>query len=193
MIITEKLYKLGLYIIIVCYVAISVLIESSAPSTFQYFTQTIGVGPGVFAIITALYFIIAACMQIPGGVVLDVFGFNKVVPISMVGTILGLILYWYARNEFVIELANIIWGVSLSIAYLIGIYIIPAFFSAARIPLLLAILGIGATLGNLSAYAPLTYLINRIGWNTTGAIFIGILILLLILFMLITAQMPNYK
>lgn len=176
--------KFALYMIIVLCASIAVFIESFAPETFQYFHQEIGIDSGTFASLSSLYFVMAAIMQVPGGMSIDIIGLKKVVPISMIGTIIGFILYWFAVNDSMIALGNIIWGLSLSITYLIALYVAASFFSPQRLPILIGVLEVFTTIGNLSAYAPLEYLINRIGWNNTGIIIISILVILLILFML---------
>jgi predicted MFS family arabinose efflux permease len=187
----DKPYKFILYVIIVSYVVIAVFIEAFPPNTFQYFHQIIGISSGTFALITAIYFIIAALMQVPGGIFLDTLGIKIIVPITMLGTIIGFILYWFAVNNSTIALANFVWGFSLSLGYLIGIYVVTELFVAESLPIFLAILGVCATLGNLSAYTPLEYLINRIGWKNTGYIIISCLILLFILFILIMNKISN--
>jgi predicted MFS family arabinose efflux permease len=193
----HKSDKFGLYMIIVICASISVFIESFAPETFQYFHQQFDIDSGTFASLSSLYFVIAAIMQVPGGMSIDVVGLRKIVPASMIGTIIGFILYWFALNNTMIAVGNIIWGLSLSISYLIALYAAASLFSPEKLPILIAILEVFTTIGNLSAYAPLEYLINQIGWNVTGIIIIAILVILLILFMVFfyraSSDLPQKK
>src|SRR6185437_2488672 len=145
-----------------------------------------------FIYLTSVFFISYSIMQVPGGIFLDKYGIRKILPIFIGLTSIGVMLFWYSSNSYMILASRFIAGIGCSIGYIASIYVAAKFFSPRRLPMLIGIIEAASEIGTLSAANPLTYLIERFGWSLVGVFISAFCVLLCILAVICMKQLANY-
>src|SRR6185437_9192489 len=162
-----KLSYIGIkiFIVTIMFTALSLFLQVLPLSTAPYFEKTLFLHSSTFIYLTSVFFISYSIMQVPGGIFLDKYGIRKILPIFIGLTSIGVMLFWYSSNSYMILASRFIAGIGCSIGYIASIYVAAKFFSPRRLPMLIGIIEAASEIGTLSAANPLTYLIERFGWS----------------------------
>ncbi len=171
-------YKL--YILALLFASLAFFFQIVPINTSDYFEVALGLSQSQIVNLTSLYFISYAVLQIPGGIFFDKFGLKIVLPISILITTLGTLLYFSSSNSFMLGAGRFITGIGCAVGYISAIYIAIKFLPAKLLPLLIGILESFTGTGSVIAAEPFKHLISHYGFHFSAYIVIGFCILLLL-------------
>lgn len=169
-----------IYLITLIFTCFTFFQQTLPISAVDHFQLNFGIKVSDFIYATSLFFISYALMQLPGGIILDRYGVKYVLPLSISITTLGVIVFWFSTNEWMIGLGRIVTGFGSSIAYISGIYVASCFSEKSKLALLICFLESSANIGGLIAAMPLQIAINNLGWLNVGLMNIALCLALLI-------------
>src|SRR6516225_5820285 len=152
----------GGYFLSYFYRTINAVIAAELSSSLQLRASDLG-------LLTAVYFLSFAAMQLPVGVALDRYGLRRVQGVLLVVAAIGAALFGIAHSlaAFIVRRALI--GLGVSAALIGGLKSIRLWFPKERLPLLNGCFIMLGTLGALTATAPAQMIIAWIGWRTLFA------------------------
>jgi MFS family permease len=128
------------------------------------------IGPAELGLMTSLFFLAFAAMQLPIGAALDRYGPSIVTPIVMLLGITGAATFAFAPSFELLALGRALIGAGMACGLMGLLKAFNNWFEPARVATISGIaVGIGA-LGGLAASAPLAQLNALVGWRV---IFIG--------------------
>ena len=172
--------KISLYIICVIFTCFTFFQQTLPINAADHFYIDLGITSQNFVYFSSLFFISYALMQLPGGILLDRYGVQYVLPIGIVFATLGVTIFWHSSHDWTIGLGRMLAGLGCSIAYISGIYVASSLFEKKRLPLLICFLECSATIGGLIAARPLQLAINNLGWAAVGVLNIALCLLLFV-------------
>lgn len=140
-------------------------------------------GFGSLAAVATFFY---AILQIPGGILSDLFGTRRMVLISILMCTIGVGLFAYTDNLYVAYLSRILIGSGSACAFLCISKISSEWFSPDKKSLMFALTVTVGTFGALLGQKPLAILINTYGWRESFYILtaMGVAVLLLNYFLL---------
>lgn len=129
--------------------------------------KDLALSPSDLGLLTGVFFLVFASVQIPVGLLLDRYGPRRVMTVLMMFAIVGCYLFSSANSLSDIVLSRAFMGVGCS-SILMGAYVIYArWFPSDRFALFTGVhLGIGNS-GLLLATAPLAIAVGQFGWRGT--------------------------
>lgn len=181
-----------IFCIACAFTLLSVFLQVAPSATSGYIEQTFSISSPQVVNLSALYFLAYAILQIPNGIFLDKFGFNKVLPIGLLITIIGSILYWLSPNALFIGISRSIIGAGCSIAYIGAVFIAAKSFKPRYLPVCIAIVEMTSTFGAILAENTYASIMKTFGWDISNiiVILIAAIIFGLLLFLL---REPTHK
>ena len=162
---------------------LSVLLPFAAGSFLSYFYRTINaviaadlssslqLRASDLGLLTAVYFLSFAAMQLPLGVALDRYGPRRVQGVLLLVAAIGAALFGMAHSLAAFLVGRALIGLGVSAALIAGLKSIRLWFSKERLPLLNGCFIMLGTLGALTATAPAELMVSWIGWR---ALFAGL-------------------
>lgn len=134
------------------------------------------------AIIGAMYLYGYALFQIPAGILIDRYGVKKVLVIASSILTLGSFLFTMTTSSGIAHASRFMIGAGSAFAFIGCLKIGSQWLANSSFPLVVGLTNLCGTLGALSAGAPLSLLVNKIGWREAliQLSFIGLLITLLL-------------
>lgn len=143
---------------------------------FAVTSQTLG-------ILSGIYFYSYAAMQLPGGVMMDYFGPQKLLTLATTICAVSTIAFGLTDNFFAACLARLMIGFGSAFAAVGAMKLAANWFPAHRFALLTGLMVTIGMLGAIGGEAPLALLIDHCGWRKSMVIMgsIGLVIALLIL------------
>jgi MFS family permease len=143
---------------------------------FSVTSQTLGILSGV-------YFYSYAAMQLPGGVLMDYFGPQRLLTIATVVCAVSTIAFGMTNNFFMACVARLMIGFGSAFAAVGTMKLAANWFPAQRFALLTGLMVTLGMLGAIGGEAPLALLIERFGWRNSMLIMgtIGLILALLLI------------
>lgn len=142
--------------------------------------------------VAASYYYAYTIMQIPGGLLIDAFGPRRTTTLGVLACSFGALLFAFSESIFLISLSRFLMGIGATFAILNTFKINSSWFPAKRFALLAGLTLTLGTLGAVFGQAPLSHLIQFLGWRQSfvdlaifGFIFSGI-------FYLFVRDKPNH-
>jgi MFS family permease len=127
----------------------------------------IGLSAGQIGMLSSAFFLTFTAVQIPLGMALDRFGPRLCLLVCAAITVVGTVVFAYARTPGELILGRALLGLGSSSAFMAPLAIYARRFPPNRFATLTGLqLGIG-TLGTLIATAPLAFATSAIGWRTS--------------------------
>ena len=154
-----------LYLISLIFALISIFNQSLPLSTAEHFEIVLDIPSTSLIYLTSAFFITYSIMQIPGGLVLDTIGSRVVLPTGILISLIGFVMFWFAKSPTFIVAGRLISGFGCSIAYICGIFVATRFFAHKNLALLIGVLEAVSTLGSILAASPLLHAIEKMGWT----------------------------
>jgi MFS family permease len=148
----------GGYFLSYFYRTINAVISAELSSSMQLRASDLG-------LLTAVYFLSFAAMQLPVGVALDRYGPRRVQGVLLVVAAIGAGLFGIAHSLAASIVGRALIGLGVSAALIAGLKSIRLWFPKERLPLLNGCFIMLGTLGALTATAPAELLIGWIGWR----------------------------
>ncbi len=136
-----------------------------------------GLTAGQLGLMTSLFYLAFAAVQLPLGGLLDHHGPRAVTPLIMLIAVPGCLLFASAQNFPALSAGRALVGLGMS-GVLMGAYVaFGAWFPTERFSTLAGLMmGLGS-LGGLGAAAPLAWLNDAVGWRTVFYVAAGLVLL----------------
>lgn len=152
---------------------------------FSVTSQTLG-------ILSGIYFYSYAAMQLPGGVLMDYFGPQRLLTIATVVCAVSTIAFGMTDNFFMACVARLMIGFGSAFAAVGTMKLAANWFPAQRFALLTGLMVTLGMLGAIGGEAPLALLVDNFGWRHSMVIMGVIGLFLAVLLILIAKDAPKY-
>lgn len=146
---------------------------------FNVTSQTLG-------LLSGIYFYSYAAMQLPGGVLMDYFGPQRLLTLATLICAVSTIAFGYTDSFFTACLARLMIGFGSAFAAVGAMKLAAGWFSAKRFALLTGLMVTIGMLGAIGGEAPLALLIDSYGWRQSmffmgiAGVFLAMLILVIV-------------
>src|SRR6516164_5540559 len=154
----------GGYFLSYFYRTINAVISAELSSSMELRASDLG-------LLTAVYFLAFAAMQLPVGIALDRYGPRRVQSVLLLVAALGAALFGAAHTLAGFTIGRALIGSGVAAALIAGLKSIRLWFPKERLPLLNGCFIMLGTLGALTATAPAELIVAWIGWR---ALFAGL-------------------
>lgn len=139
--------------------------------------RDVGLGAGALGLMTSLFFVTFAAVQLPLGAALDRFGARFVTPTLLLSAVAGSLVFASASDVLGLALGRALIGVGMAGVLMGALHAFSSRFDArAFATISSSFVGIGS-LGALAAATPLAWLADVIGWRavfTWGALAVAL-------------------
>lgn len=152
---------------------------------FSVTSQTLGVLSGI-------YFYSYAAMQLPGGVLMDYFGPQRLLTIATTICAISTIAFGLTDNFFMACIARLMIGFGSAFAAVGAMKLAANWFPAERFALLTGMMVTIGMLGAIGGEAPLALLIDNTGWRHSMVIMGSIGLFLAVLIFAIAKDVPKH-
>jgi predicted MFS family arabinose efflux permease len=132
-------------------------------------SERFGIAATELAFFTVLQLVVYAGMQVPVGVMLDRFGSRALLLGGLVLMTLGQLAFALATSFPVAVLARGVLGAGDAMVFVSVIRLVAVWFLVRQAPVVTQVTGWGGQLGAIAAAAPLTLLLESLGWTRTFA------------------------
>ena len=122
---------------------------------------------GPFSLMAAFFFFAYAPMQIPSGLLGDLFGPRKILTLMTLLCALSCALFVHTNDFLLASSARALMGFSASFAYLAPLILASRWFHAKYFAMITGFIQAMGCLGALLGTAPIARLAHNIGWQTT--------------------------
>ena len=129
-------------------------------------TNELGLNVSELGLMTAVYFLTFAIIQLPLGILLDRYGPRRVQGLLLFVTAAGAALFASANRLDVLIVARALIGLGAAGALIAGLKAIVSCFPKERVPLLNGWFVMLGTLGAVAATSPAEWLLGYIEWRT---------------------------
>lgn len=160
------------------------VMSSELMRDFAVTSQTLGILSGV-------YFYSYAAMQLPGGVLMDYFGPQRLLTIATTICAVSTIAFGLTDNFFMACIARLMIGFGSAFAAVGSMKLAANWFPAQRFALLTGMMVTIGMLGAIGGEAPLALLIDNYGWRQSMIIMGSVGIILAMLIMVIAKDSPG--
>lgn len=173
---------------------------------FYFYEFLLQVSPGVMSvhlmhdfsvtanglgILSGVYFLSYAGMQIPAGVLLDRLGPHRLLTIASAVCAISSIVFGLTESFYAAIIARFFIGLGSAFAFVGALKLVANWFPATRFALLTGLIVTLGMLGAINGEAPLAHLIAQIGWrNSMFSLGIAGLVISLLIF-IIVKDTPN--
>lgn len=151
---------------------------------FSVTSQTLGILSGV-------YFYSYAAMQLPGGVLMDYFGPQRLLTLATIVCAISTIAFGMTNNFFMACVARLMIGFGSAFAAVGTMKLAANWFPAQRFALLTGLMVTIGMLGAIGGEAPLALLIDSFGWRHSMLIMGTIGLVLAVLISIIAKDTPK--
>ncbi len=160
------------------------VMSSELMRDFSVTSQTLGVLSGI-------YFYSYAAMQLPGGVMMDYFGPQRLLTIATLICALSTIAFGLTNSFFMACIARLMIGFGSSFAAVGAMKLAANWFLPERFALLTGMMVTIGMLGAIGGETPLALLVDNYGWRNSMVIMGSIGIILAILIFTIAKDVPK--
>ncbi|SHK28729.1 Sugar phosphate permease [Pseudonocardia thermophila] len=122
-------------------------------------------GPALLSGFIVLQLIVYAALQVPAGVLLDRFGARKVITVGGLTMAAGQILLGLSTTLPVAIAARVLVGIGDAMTFVSMFSLVPAWFTARRVPLMTQLTGLIGQLGQVLSALPLAAVLHGAGWT----------------------------
>ncbi len=137
-----------------------------APSVMtDHLMGDFGVMAASLGVLTSMYYLAYAPLQIPCGVIVDYWGPRKVVTISALLCMAGSIMFGYSENLYMAQLGRLLIGAGSACAYISCMKIASTWFRPSMFSVIAGISQMVGVIGGILGNAPLALVVNSVGWR----------------------------
>lgn len=147
--------------------------------------HTVAAGLSLFSMMQVLVY---AALQIPVGVLVDRFGPRVLIGVGAVAMVLGQVQLAAAHSVAAGVVGRIMVGAGDAATFVCVMRLLPAWFSALRVPMLTQVVGMTGNLGQLFSVIPFGWMLHAVGWAPA---FVGMASLALVAAVLSSALLRN--
>jgi MFS family permease len=142
--------------------------------------------------LSATYFLANVAFLLPAGIILDRFSTRKVMLISLSICVLGTFLFGLVESTALAALCRFFTGIGSAFCFLSNVRLATRWFPAQRIALVTGLIVTMAMIGGMVAQAPLTYLVDAVGWRKALFIDAGLGVIVIALIAFIVRDYPSH-
>lgn len=125
----------------------------------------IGLGPAELGLLTSMYFLVMAAVQLPVGALIDHYGPRRVQAFLLPITSVGAIAFATADSMSGLLLGRLLIGTGVATALMAGLKAVLLWFPQQRIGVANGLLVMAGSLGAVMATVPIQALIGTVGWR----------------------------
>ncbi|MFM9888428.1 MAG: MFS transporter, partial [Burkholderiales bacterium] len=133
-------------------------------------TLQLSISPEALGGLSGALFVMSAIFQIPGGVIIDRYGPRKSIPVMLLISMIGALIFALAPDVSWLIIGRAFVGVGMAVTLMAAVIAATRWFDAARFGIVTGMLLGVSQLGNLLATAPMGALAEWVGWR--GAFFV---------------------
>jgi predicted MFS family arabinose efflux permease len=130
-------------------------------------TRELSLSPGALGLLTAVYFVAFAGMQLPAGMLLDRYGPRRVEPALLLIAAAGVLLFAVAGSEGGLLVARALIGTGVAICLMAPLKAIATWYPKERQASLGGWMMVAGSVGALVATAPLEFALRFVSWRLT--------------------------
>lgn len=134
-------------------------------------TRELALEPGALGLLTAVYFVAFAAMQIPAGILLDRYGPRRVEPVLLVVAAAGAFGFAFADGITMLAIARALIGLGVAVCLMAPLKGIATWFPGTRQASLAGWIMVAGGTGALVATTPVEFALRFIDWRALFAIF----------------------
>ncbi|WP_181313058.1 MFS transporter [Nocardioides campestrisoli] len=153
-------------------------------------SERFGINATQLAFFTVLQLVVYAGMQVPVGVLLDRFGSRALLLAGLVLMTAGQLVFAFSTSFGVGVLARAVLGAGDAMVFVSVIRLVAAWFLVRQAPMVTQVTGWGGQLGSIVAAAPLTLLLEHLGWTGTFGAASSVGVVLLVVVALVVKDSP---
>lgn len=177
------LYMLGL---------LNIFLRNSMGVLAPELSRDLVLPPEALGAVSSAFFIAYAAMQVPTGVLLDRFGARRTLPLLLVVTVAGVVLFALAERHGELILSRLMMGFGCAGCFAGAFFLIARWFPGDRFASYGSTLNSFAMLGTFLAATPLALAAATFGWRGTFAgIAVGVAVLLILAALLVRDAPPS--
>lgn len=165
-----------------------------APGVMHRFLQTdFGMNEADFGILTASFYIPYILMQIPVGLTADRISIRWLLTVMSVITASGCIVFGAADSLLVASCGRMLIGFSAAFAFVCSLRLATSWFPASMLGLLAGLTQALGMLGAAAGEAPISFLVQEVGWRSSMYVVSALFVLLAFLLFLYVRDNPKSK
>jgi predicted MFS family arabinose efflux permease len=130
-------------------------------------TRELSLSPGALGLLTAVYFVAFAGMQLPAGMLLDRYGPRRVEPVLLLIAAAGALLFAFSDSEGGLVAARALIGMGVAICLMAPLKAIATWYPKERQASLGGWMMVAGSAGALVATAPLEFALRFVSWRVT--------------------------
>jgi MFS family permease len=142
--------------------------------------------------LSATYFLANVAFLLPAGIILDRFSTRKVMLISLTICVVGTFLFGMVESTAIAAICRFFTGIGSAFCFLSNVRLATRWFPAQRIALVTGLIVTMAMVGGMVAQAPLTYLVEAVGWRKALFIDAGLGVVVLALIAIFVRDYPAH-
>lgn len=142
--------------------------------------------------LSATYFLANVAFLLPAGMILDRFSTRKVMLVSLGVCVLGTFLFAMVESTALAAICRFFTGIGSAFCFLSNVRLATRWFPARRIALVTGLIVTMAMVGGVVAQAPLTYLVEAMGWRKALFVDAGLGVFVLVLIALFVRDYPPH-
>lgn len=127
--------------------------------------QAFSINEEQLALVGALYFYAYAPFQLVSGILIDKYGVRRVLVVASAILTIGSFLFATTTDIYVIYASRVLIGIGSAFAFVGCLKIGSQWLATRSFPLVVGLTNLCGTIGALTAGAPLSYLVTKIGWR----------------------------
>ena len=151
-------------------------------------TRELSLSPGALGLMTAVYFVAFAAMQVPAGMLLDRYGPRRVEPALLAIASAGALAFALAGAQAQLLVARALIGLGVAVCLMAPLKAIAAWYPPERQASLGGWIMVAGSLGALGATTPLEFALRFVSWR---AIFVALSIATCAAALLIWRRVPD--
>lgn len=129
-------------------------------------SRDVGLGPSELGLMTSVYFLAFAAVQLPLGSALDRFGARTVTPALMTAAVAGSLLFAAGQDGVTLAIGRALMGLGTAGVLMGGLKALSSWYRPARFAAISgALVALGSS-GSLVASTPLAWLAQTFGWRS---------------------------
>jgi MFS family permease len=130
-------------------------------------TELFGVSSALLATMAVAQLVVYALLQVPVGVLLDRYGPRLLVASGAAGMALGQTVLALAPSAAWVLAGRVLVGAGDALTFVSVVRLVPAWFTARRVPVMTQLTGSLGQLGQVLSAVPVVALLHAEGWRTT--------------------------
>ncbi len=117
--------------------------------------------------LTSFYYYGYACSQVPLGLIIDKLGPRRPLSAACIFCALGCVVFASGDSVLAMSLGRLLIGISSAMGLIVCFKTATQWFPSHRLPMMISLTMLVGTIGGAGAGAPLSEIVDLIGWRTT--------------------------